>query len=113
MVNYIGKAAYTNIYVGGAMVGVHAGAPVPEGATDEEYQRLLDGNFIVAAQTPDANSSDGDTVKEPTVDEILADVGEDQTKAAAALEAENAKSKPRKTLVAKLEAIANPAPSDS
>lgn len=43
--------------------------------------------------------------KEPTVDEVLADVGEDKEKAQAALDAEQAKEKPRATLVGKLESI--------
>lgn len=43
---------------------------------------------------------------EQTVDEILADVGDDPEKARLALEAEQGQEKPRKSLVAKLEKVA-------
>jgi hypothetical protein len=46
MVNYIGKAALTLVRVGGSMAYVYAGEPVPEGATDAEYARLLEDGFI-------------------------------------------------------------------
>lgn len=46
---------------------------------------------------------------EPTVAQVLLEVGDDPTKAAAALESEQAKGdRARSTLVEKLEAIANP-----
>lgn len=46
------------------------------------------------------------SAKEPTIDEVLADVGTDRDKAAAALAKEQAKGdKARSTLVSKLEAV--------
>ena len=52
------------------------------------------------------NSSGADTsndVPEGSVDEVLEWVGNDKTKALAALDAENAKSNPRKTAIEELE----------
>ena len=53
-----------------------------------------------------AKSSGADTsndVPEGSVDEVLEWVGDDKTKALAALDAENAKSSPRKTAIEELE----------
>jgi hypothetical protein len=59
----------------------------------------------VAPASPEPASSD----KEPTIEEILKEVGDDKAKAADALSAEQAKGDDaRSTLVKKLEAIANP-----
>jgi hypothetical protein len=43
-----------------------------------------------------------------TIDDILASVGDDPAKALAAIEAENATSRPRSTLLDRLQVIANP-----
>lgn len=51
----------------------------------------------------------GDDAYYGNVDEVLAAVGDDPNKAAAALQVEQAKSRPRTTLVEALEAIVNEA----
>lgn len=66
------------------------------------------GTDLVAPGTKEATGDSGSS-KEPTVKEVLADVGDDQDKAAEALATEQAKGDDaRGTLVAKLEAIVNP-----
>ncbi len=55
---------------------------------------------------PEGGPADG------TVDEVLESVGDDKAKAQAALDAENAKDKPRKTLVEELEGILADEPED-
>lgn len=64
------------------------------------------GTLEVAEPAP---AADGDLVSENvpdgTADEVLAWVGDDVERALAALEAENAREKPRKTLLAKLEGL--------
>lgn len=52
-----------------------------------------------------AETAPGQSPREPSIDKVLTDVGDDRDKAEAALEAEQAKPEPRKTLVAKLEAV--------
>lgn len=107
--NYVGVAPLTMVNVGpGGYAYVYAGQPVPEGASAEEIKRLVDGEFIAEGE-PGGSTSDSGSSNSRSIKEILKEVGEDQTKAAAALEAENAKGDDaRPTLVAKLEAIANP-----
>lgn len=72
---------------------------VPIEVDDELADRLLQqpGNW----QRPTAKSPAAGSV-----DDVLARVGDDPAKASAALTAERARSKPRKTLVSALEAIA-------
>lgn len=81
----------------------YAGAVVPQGHNDERVKVLAEEGFLA-----EVKADDGNAAKEPTVAEVLAEVGDDQAKAAAALEAEKA-GKNRTSLVSKLEAIANPA----
>jgi hypothetical protein len=75
-------------------------AVVPAGLNDERCKQLAKEGMLAKVDTP-TDSSSGSSDK---VDDILADVGEDPEKAAAALETEKA-GKNRTTLVSKLEAI--------
>lgn len=75
------------------------GAIIPDGYNDERCKQLAEEGMLEAVK---ADSS----AKEPTVKEILDEVGEDKDKAAAALEQEKA-GKNRTTLVGPLEAIVN------
>lgn len=84
----------------------YADAIIPDGYNDERCKELAEDGMLEKVKATAAASSDP---APDTVEAILAEVGDDQAKAAAALEAENAKDKPRSTLVSKLEAIANPA----
>jgi hypothetical protein len=81
----------------------YEGGVILDGYNDDRCDELVAEKMLEKVSV----SKDGD-VQEPkadSVDAILADVGEDKEKAQAALDAENAKSSPRKTLVSKLEAI--------
>lgn len=108
--NYVGVAPLTMVNVGaGGYAYVYANMPVPDGASTEEIKRLVDEGFIAEGEPGKETASAGDGDSGPAnIDDILKDVGEDPEKAKVALEQENAQAKPRKTLVAKLEAIANP-----
>lgn len=77
-------------------VGTHQVGPAD--LDRDEARRLIHEGYAIALDT---------TAKAKNIDEILADVGDDPAKAAEALTAEQAASKPRSTLVAALEAIAN------
>jgi hypothetical protein len=76
-------------------------AVIPDGFNDERLDELAKDKMVekVKAEKAEASSSG-----EPSVKEILAEVGEDKEKAATALEQEKA-GKNRKTLVEPLEAI--------
>lgn len=88
----------------GSHAYVYQGANLPGGLAEGEAERLLDGDFVEESKAP----ADDDSEKGPSVKDVLADVGDDKEKAAAALEAENAKGdKARSSLVTKLEAIVN------
>jgi hypothetical protein len=50
------------------------------------------------------------SAKPPTIEEVLAEVGEDKALAAAALEAEQAREKPRTGLTTKLQAVVDAPP---
>lgn len=52
-------------------------------------------------------------VSEPKIDDVLETVGTDKEKAAAAIEAEEAKPRPRKTLIEKLQAVVDADPGTS
>lgn len=87
---------------------LYKGAAVPADIDQEHIDRLAGDKLI--EKTKDSPAASTEAGKEPTVNEVLADVGDDPEKARAALEAEQAKGdKARSTLVEKLEAIANPA----
>jgi hypothetical protein len=60
---------------------------------------------VVPEQPVEADQTDELTVPEGSIKNVLAWVGDDRTKAQAALDAENAASEPRTTLVTKLEDI--------
>lgn len=76
---------------------------IPDGFNDERCEQLADEGMLekVKAEKP----ADSDT-KSNKVEDVLAEVGDDKEKAAAALAAEQAKGdKARKTLVEPLESI--------
>lgn len=106
--------------VGKGRGSVHAGGRVYlEGATipgdvevgDHVFTDAddVEGNVAVTTVAPvtAATVSSGDGPADGTVDEVLDRVGDDQAAALAALEAEQAKAKPRATLVEKLQAVAD------
>lgn len=65
-----------------------------------------EANTLLAAGLARLPEDGGEASKPPTIPEILAEVGEDKDKAAAALEAERS-GKNRPSLIEKLEAIVN------
>lgn len=60
---------------------------------------------VPSVPAPEAPEPDAITVPEGSIKNVLAWVGDDRTKAQAALDAENATDDPRTTLVSKLEDI--------
>jgi hypothetical protein len=79
-------------------------ALVPTGLNDDRCEQLVKEGMMEKIKAP-APAADSET-KSDKVADILAEVGEDKDKAAAALEAEQAKGeKARKTLVDPLEAL--------
>lgn len=73
----------------GAHHHLYAGTPVPEGMDDEHVAQLLKAGMLAEVKV--------EAPKEPSVKEILAEVGEDKEKAAVALEAEKAKGEDART----------------
>ncbi|RDZ49311.1 hypothetical protein C5C07_20385 [Haloferax sp. Atlit-4N] len=78
-------------------------AVIPDGFNDKRCKELVKDGMLEKA-TADSGS-DGGSDKEPTVKEILDEVGDDKEKAQTALDAENAKDKPRASLVDPLQKI--------
>ena len=73
-----------------------------------EWQERLEKR-IKSEEKLEAKSEEvAESATELTVGDVLAAVGDDPALAIAALDAENTREKPRKSLVSKLEAIANP-----
>jgi hypothetical protein len=100
---YISASALTIAKdLSGRQVYIYKDQPVNGAALDpEDLARLVEAGHLV-----ELGASEEGTQGEPTtVDEILAAVGDDAEQAAAYLDAETAKDKPRKGLVEKLEAI--------
>ena len=86
-----------------------AGAIVPDGVSDVDLANLVSFGAIAGATGPVSDpepESTGDGSKPTKVEDILAEVGDDKEKAAAALEAEVA-GKNRSTLVKALEDVLN------
>lgn len=79
---------------------------IPDGWNDERCKQLAKEGMLekVAAAKPDPAAKEGDGPKAGSVEFILAEVGDDKEKAAAALEQEKA-GKNRKTLVEPLEKV--------
>lgn len=83
-------------------------------ATTHDGQRtlldLVEGEVVVLGPytppAPDQSAATGEEVPEGTEKDVLAWVGEDPGRAAAALECERTKDTPRKGLVTKLEQLA-------
>jgi len=88
----------------GTRVYLYQGAELPEGLRKGELKRLTDLGLVSEAK---AEKSASAAPGPDSVEGILAAVGDDKEKAAAALELEKAKGEnARPTLVTKLEAIA-------
>ena len=84
---------------------------MPVRMTHEKYgSRDVDESQVAAYERTRWTKADEApaAAAEETVDEVLARVGDDPEAAAAALEAEQARSKPRTTLVTALQRIATP-----
>lgn len=79
------------------------GAVIPSGYNDERCEQLVKDGMLEKVKADSGSDAD----KEPSVKEILADVGDDKEKAAAALAAEQEArgDKARKTLVEPLQAV--------
>lgn len=103
--SYQGAAALTMVRTAtGGYVNVYKGDPVPDGVDSKDLNRLVEEKFLVEVKAEPA--PEPTPAKEPNVDEILADVGNDKTKAAAAIETEKARGdKARTTLLSKLQAV--------
>lgn len=84
---------------------LYQGAVVDAAVAKDRLQQLAKDGMVVKQQDDGDTKPAGDTVAE-----VLASVGEDREKAAAALAAENAKPDPRPSLIKKLTAIAEPDP---
>lgn len=80
-------------------------AVIPDGFNDERCAQLVKDGMLEKVKAD--SGSDGDGGKEPSVKEILAEVGDDKEKAAVALAAEQEArgDKARKTLVESLQAV--------
>jgi hypothetical protein len=97
----------------GSQVYLYRGQGIESASLDpDDAKRLVEDGFLeerAAVESDDADSGD----KPATVKEILADVGNDPEKAAAALDVEKARGDDaRSSLVTKLEAIVNPPSGD-
>lgn len=105
---YVSKAPLTVVRLaGGQRVNVHKGGHVPASADPADVKRLVREGYLekVTVVEPVAQPAPApETSAEGTIKDVLAAVGEDPTKAAAALETEKA-GENRTTLVSKLEAI--------
>lgn len=86
-------------------VQIATGADVAAGET-------VDVPDEIGSQLIDQGWSEAKGVKPPTIPEVLAEVGDDPAKASAEIAAEEARDKPRPTLIEKLAAViaANPNP---
>lgn len=91
-------APYVTVDQGDAVRGFYTDAVFE--ADEEAVEHLLRKGMVEEFEEPQP-----EPVKEPSVKDILAAVGEDSEAAKAALEAEQERSKPRKTLVDGLEAV--------
>ena len=84
---------------------VKVGDHVFDDADDVEGNVAVEAPKIVTVGPTESVDGSGSGPADGNVEEILDRVGDDQAAAAEALEAEQAKSKPRKSLVEKLQAI--------
>lgn len=84
---------------GPAVRGFYDGAIVDD-VSEGDVEHLLRKGMVEVVEEPEP-----EPVKEPSVKDILAAVGDDSEAAKAALEAEQERSKPRKSLVEGLEAV--------
>lgn len=85
----------------GAQRYFYKDAVLPSGLDRDRVKQLAKEGMLEQVEV----AADSDAGKPAKVDDILAEVGDDKEKAAAALEAENASDKPRTSLVSKLQAV--------
>lgn len=106
--SYVGIAPLTMVRTqAGGYSYVYANEQVPEDIDSNDLKRLVDEGFLGEAKAVEAEAAG--EAKPANVKNILKDVGDDQEKAKAALEAERARGDDaRKTLVEALEAIVAP-----
>lgn len=83
-----------------------AGEVVPDG---EFADHLLATGAPVVGQSDTTPDVDGDGVPDGSAKDVLGWVGDDPARAALALQAENGRATPRKTLLAELEKLAGSA----
>ena len=88
----------------GQRVNVHKGGFVPSSADADDVKRLVKEGYLEKVTLEDPEPA-AETEELGKIKDVLAEVGDDPEKAAAALEAEKA-GQNRPTLVAKLEEIA-------
>jgi hypothetical protein len=91
------------VTVGEKRVVVERGNLVPDGVSAVDLENLTSFGAIAGVTVPDA-AVDSDS-KPAKVEDILAEVGDDKEKAQAALDSEQGQTKPRKSLVEKLQAV--------
>ncbi|MCB9377096.1 MAG: hypothetical protein H6515_14670 [Microthrixaceae bacterium] len=90
----------------GSRVHLYEGAAVPDTADKEHVKTLRESGAIgKAPKVEPAPGPEAQTGKPTTVDDILAEVGDDVEKAKAALEVELVSEKPRKGVVEPLEKL--------
>lgn len=80
----------------------YQGTVLPGGLDEKRVKELAKEGFLEKVETPTEVGPAADSVEG-----ILAAVGDDKAQAQSALDQENAKDKPRPSLVKKLEAIVN------
>lgn len=84
--------------------------PIGESHSLEELQTAAVEAEIARTAAQSEAEAVAEDVEDHTIKEVLDEVGDDPVKAQAALDAENATEKPRKTLVAALTKVAETAP---
>jgi hypothetical protein len=94
---------------------LYTGARLPEDIDPDQLEQLIDSGMVAEVEDDEKPAKKGKSKSEKDdapapdkpapVKDILAEVGDDKEKAAAALEAENALDKPRPSLVTKLQAV--------
>ncbi len=89
------------------LIGYYKGGVVSNEIEKASLKHHLDGDMLeeVEDEASEPEAPEPEAPKEPTVKEILDEVGDDKEKAQTALDAEKAKETPRSSLTDKLEAI--------
>lgn len=97
----------------GKTIYYYQGAVLPDGLNEDRVADVIANGLVTETDGPDEPAgdesdpeSDPDQVPDGTADEVLAWVGEDKDRAERALVTENAREKPRSTLVTQLQKLA-------